>query len=163
MLGRFPYRRTFGPPSIDCERAVDNALDAVNATSFSSRSLNSLSGGERALILLARTLAVGAPLVLVDEPIAELDPYHQIHVMDILKAKANEGIGVLAVLHDLTMAAHFMDRLILINNGSVVAEGVPKEVLTKANLEEVYRISPRQEYPANTSIALPWKTKNVDT
>jgi iron complex transport system ATP-binding protein len=163
MLGRFPYRRTFGPPSIDCERAVDNALDAVNATSFSFRSLNSLSGGERALILLARTLAVGAPLVLVDEPIAELDPYHQIHVMDILKAKANEGIGVLAVLHDLTMAAHFMDRLILINNGSVVAEGVPKEVLTKANLEEVYRISPRQEYPANTSIALPWKTKNVDT
>ena len=163
MLGRFPYRRAFSPPSPNCERAVDHALETVNATPLAFRSLNSLSGGERALVLLARTLAVEAPLILVDEPITELDPYHQIHVMEILKAKASEGVGILAVLHDLTMAAQFMDRLILINNGSVFAEGTPKEVLTKENLEAVYRISPRQFYPTDNSIVLPWKIISKDT
>ena len=162
MLGRFPYQRAFSPPSPDCEYAVDQALATVNATPFALRSLHTLSGGERALVLLARTLAVGAPLILVDEPIAELDLYHQINVMQILKDKATEGVGVLAVLHDLTMAAQFMDRLILINDGSVFAEGSPKEVLTKKNLEEVYKISPRQKDLSNNSIIFPWQKANKD-
>ena len=162
MLGRFPYQRAFSPPSPDCEYAVDQALATVNATPFALRSLHTLSGGERALVLLARTLAVEAPLILVDEPIAELDLYHQINVMQILKDKATEGVGVLAVLHDLTMAAQFMDRLILINDGSVFAEGSPKEVLTKKNLEEVYKISPHQKDLSNNSIIFPWKKATKD-
>ena len=162
MLGRFPYQQAFSPPSPDCEYAVDQALATVNATPFAFRSLHTLSGGERALVLLARTLAVGAPLILVDEPIAELDLYHQINVMQILRDKATEGVGVLAVLHDLTMAAQFMDRLILINDGSVFAEGSPKEVLTKKNLEEVYKISPHQKDLSNNSIIFPWKKAHKD-
>ena len=82
--------------------------------------------------------------------------------MQILKDKATEGVGVLAVLHDLTMAAQFMDRLILINDGSVFAEGSPKEVLTKKNLEEVYKISPHQKDLSNNSIIFPWKKATKD-
>ena len=137
MLGRFPYRHGFGPPAPECEAAVDRALAAVEAASFAQRSVTSLSGGERARILLARALAVEAPLLMADEPIAELDPYHQIHVMEILRDKASEGSGVLAVLHDLTLAARFMDRLILIDQGQVVAEGRPDQVLSDANLQTV--------------------------
>ena len=157
MLGRFPYRRGFGPPAAACEAAVDRALAAVDAAGFSHRSLTSLSGGERARILLARALAVGAPLLLADEPIAELDPYHQLHVMEILKDKARSGAGILAVLHDLALAARFMDRLILMDRGRVVNEGAPREVLTKPNLEQVYRVTPLSAMGAEEPFALPWE------
>ena len=157
MLGRFPYRQGFGPPAPECEAAVDRALEAVDATSFAQRSVTSLSGGERARVLLARALAVEAPLLMADEPIAELDPYHQIHVMEILRSKANEGSGVLAVLHDLTLAARFMDRLVLMDRGRVVAEGRPDEVLSDTHLENVYRISALQESTSSGPFVLPWQ------
>ena len=120
---------------------MDRALNLVDADSFASRSAAVLSGGERTRVLLARALAVEAPLLLVDEPIAGLDPYHQLHVMEILKNAADEGAGVLAVLHDLTLAARFMDRLILLHQGEVVDSGTPDEVLTEENLERVYQVS----------------------
>ncbi len=157
MLGRFPYRRGFGPPADECEAAVDQALEDVDAVQFASRSLASLSGGERARILLARALAVEAPLLLADEPIAELDPYHQLHVMEILKSKAQAGAGVLVVLHDLTLAARFMDRLILMDQGRVVEEGVPRRVLSKRNLQDVYRVSPFEGKNAEDTFVLPWQ------
>jgi len=94
---------------------------------------------------------------MADEPIAELDPYHQIHVMEILRDKANEGSGVLAVLHDLTLAARFMDRLILIDRGKVVAEGRPDQVLSDANLQTVYKISTLQEFTSSGPLVLPWQ------
>jgi iron complex transport system ATP-binding protein len=99
-----------------------------------------LSGGERTLVLLARALAVEAPLLLVDEPIAALDPYHQLHVMEILRGLARNGAGVLAVVHDLGLAARFMDRLVLMDKGAVVADGTPADVLTPDLLARVYRI-----------------------
>jgi len=157
MLGRFPYRQGFGPPAAECEAAVDRALNAVDAAEFAHRSVKSLSGGERARVLLARALAVEAPLLMADEPIAELDPYHQIHVMEILRSRAREGTGVLAVLHDLTLAARFMDRLILMDRGRVVAEGRPDDVLSNANLENVYRVTALKETTADGSFVLPWQ------
>ena len=157
MLGRFPYRQGFGPPAPECEAAVDRALDAVDAAAFAHRNVTSLSGGERARVLLARALAVEAPLLMADEPIAELDPYHQIHVMEILKNKTNDGCGVLAVLHDLTLAARFMDRLVLIDRGRVVAEGRPHQVLSEANLGNVYRISALQDSTPSGPFVLPWE------
>ncbi len=157
MLGRFPYRQGFGPPAGECEAAVDRALAAVDAMPFASRSVTTLSGGERARVLLARALASETPLLLADEPISELDPYHQIHVMEILRNKATEGGGVLAVLHDLTLAARFMDRLILMHRGKVVAEGAPEDVLSRTNLENVYRISPLGEGSTSGALMLPWQ------
>ena len=157
MLGRFPYRRSFGPPSEECEEAVDRALDAVGASDFAHRAVTTLSGGERARILLARALAVEAPLLLADEPIADLDPYHQIHVMEILKNRAQGGAGILAVLHDLTLAARFMDRLILVDEGRVVEDGAPNDVLSKRNLEHVYRVSTLEQTDSENPFVLPWQ------
>jgi iron complex transport system ATP-binding protein len=110
-----------------------------------------LSGGERARVLLARALAVGAPGLIADEPLAALDPGHQIDVMDLLKAEASAGSLVVTVLHDLGMAARYCDRLLLMDKGKLVADGAPLEVLTEQSLGEVYGISaciePDRDWP----------------
>ena len=150
MLGRYPHQVGFGGPTREDRAAVERALDAVDGHSLRDRPVAVLSGGERTRILLARALAVEAPILLVDEPIAALDPYHQLHVMEILRERARDGAGVLAVIHDLALAERFMDRLILMDASRIVAEGAPIEVLTAERLAAVYRIagSPPQRIPA---------------
>ncbi len=140
MLGRYPHQTTFGGASREDRAAVDRAIEAVDGDDLRDRPVAVLSGGERTRILLARALAVEAPLMLVDEPIAALDPYHQLHVMEILRDRARWGAGVLAVIHDLALAERFMDRLILMNSGEIVADGPPRSVLTPELLASVYRI-----------------------
>ncbi|MDP3493456.1 MAG: ABC transporter ATP-binding protein [Hyphomonadaceae bacterium] len=141
MLGRYPHQATFGSASSEDRAAVNRALDAVDGHELRDRPVAVLSGGERTRILLARALAVEAPLLLVDEPTAALDPYHQLHVMEILRDRARSGAGVLAVMHDLALAERFMDRLIVMNSGSIVADGPPRSVLTPELLASVYRIA----------------------
>ncbi len=140
MLGRYPHQAGFGGPTQEDRAAVDRALDAVDGRTLIDRPVSVLSGGERSRILLARALAVEAPLLLVDEPIAALDPYHQLHVMEILRDRARKGAGVLAIIHDLGLAARFMDRLILMDGGRIVADGSPADVLTPERVAAVYRI-----------------------
>jgi len=142
MLGRYPHRARFGAPTPEDRAAVARALDSVDGRAFVDRPIAVLSGGERTRILLARALAVEAPILLADEPIAALDPYHQLHVMEILRARAQAGAAVLAVIHDLALAARFMDRLVLMHDGAIAAEGRPTDVLTSANLARIYRIQP---------------------
>lgn len=141
MLGRYPHQVGFGGPTPEDRAAVERALDAVDGHSLRDRPVAVLSGGERTRILLARALAVESPILLVDEPIAALDPYHQLHVMEILRERARDGAGVLAVIHDLALAERFMDRLILMDASRIVAEGAPIEVLTAERLAAVYRIA----------------------
>ena len=140
MLGRYPHQAGFGGPTQEDRAAVDRALDAVDGRTLIDRPVSVLSGGERSRILLARALAVEAPLLLVDEPIAALDPYHQLHVMEILRDRARKGAGVLAIIHDLGLAERFMDRLILMDVGRIVADGSPADVLTPERVAAVYRI-----------------------
>lgn len=149
MLGRYPHQAGFGGPSPEDRAAVDRALEAVDGHDLGDRPVAVLSGGERTRILLARALAVEAPLLLVDEPIAALDPYHQLHVLEILRDRAHKGAGVLAVIHDLALAERFMDRLILMNAGQIVADGSPAAVLTPDRLAAIYRIagSPPRRLP----------------
>ena len=92
-------------------------------------------------MLLARALAVGAPLLLADEPLAALDPSHQIDVMRLLRAEADRGATVIAVLHDLTLAARWCDRLLLIDRGRLVADGSPRDVLSAERIGTVYGVS----------------------
>jgi iron complex transport system ATP-binding protein len=141
MLGRYPHKTGFGGPTPADREAVARAIAAVEGETLLDRPISVLSGGERTRILLARALAVEAPLLLADEPIAALDPYHQLHVMEILRERARSGMGVLAVIHDLALAARFMDRLILMNAGKVIANGPPATVLTPENLAAAYRIA----------------------
>lgn len=140
MLGRYPHHSGFGGYSAEDDAAVDRAIASVDGHALMDKPVTVLSGGERTLVLLARALAVESPVVLTDEPIAALDPYHQLHVMEILQGLARKGSGVLAVIHDLSLAARFMDRLVLMNAGQVVADGKPADVLTPGILARVYRI-----------------------
>jgi iron complex transport system ATP-binding protein len=156
MLGRYPHRSRLAPPDARSDAVAARALAAVDAASLSARRATVLSGGERTRVLLARALAVEAPLLLVDEPVAGLDPYHQLHVMEILRDTAHSGTGVLAVLHDLTLTMRFMDRVVLLHNGRIAAHGAPADVLTPANLRDVYRISTLEGINESTRYVLPW-------
>lgn len=139
-LGRLPHLAPFARPGTDDEAAIARAMALADVETFRERDVLTLSGGERARALLARALAVEAPLLLVDEPVAALDPYHQLGVMEGLVAYARAGRMVVAVLHDLSLAARFCDELVLLNNGQVHAQGAPAAVLTRDNLRAVYRI-----------------------
>lgn len=139
-LGRLPHLAPFARARAEDEAAITRAMHLAGVEEFLGRDVQTLSGGERARVLLARALAVEAPLLLVDEPVAALDPYHQLRIMEVLRAYADEGRTVIAVLHDLTLAARHCDRLILLDNGQVKGDGRPSVVLTPENLRETYRI-----------------------
>jgi iron complex transport system ATP-binding protein len=139
-LGRLPHLAPFRQPVPTDEAAIARAMQLADVENFRGRDVLTLSGGERARVLLARALAVEAKLLLVDEPVASLDPYHQLGIMDVLRRYVDRGRTVIAVLHDLSLAARYCDRLVLLDEGTVKADGRPDEVLTPANLEEVYRI-----------------------
>ena len=108
-------------------------------------------------ILLARALAVDAPMLLADEPIAALDPLHQLQVMELLRATARAGRGVIVVLHDLALAARFCDRLILLAQGGIQVEGVPARVLTDAHLTRAYGVEVVRGERDGIPYLLPWK------
>jgi iron complex transport system ATP-binding protein len=139
-LGRLPHRRAFRDALDSDKSAVENAMIAADIVSLRDRTMAHLSGGERMRVLLARALAVEASLLLADEPVAALDPLHQLRVMDLLRKAARSGTGVVVVLHDLSMAARFCDRLVLIAHGGIVAQGRPTDVLTSAHLAEAYGV-----------------------
>jgi len=156
MLGRYPHRPAFAPPDALSTDVVARALACVDAQSLVTRDATVLSGGERTRVLLARALAVEAPMLLVDEPVTGLDPFHQLHVMEILLQTARSGTGVLAVLHDLTLTMRFMDRVVLLDAGRVVADGAPADVLTAQNLRDVYRVTALEGGAESGRFLVPW-------
>lgn len=139
-LGRAPYRGALGKISSDGENAIHSALSRTKSEALANRRFDSLSGGEQARVLLARALAVDAPLLLADEPIAALDPFYQLSTMEILKAEAKRGKTVITALHDLSLAAHFADRIWMMHHGQIIAEGVADKVLSAENLKTVFGI-----------------------
>jgi iron complex transport system ATP-binding protein len=120
--------------------AVARAMARADVATLAGRIVTTLSGGERARIMLARALAVEAPVLLVDEPVASLDPYHQLQVMELLRDLAREGRLVVAVLHDLPLAARFCETLVMLNEGRIVASGAAAQVLSRANLEQTFGV-----------------------
>ncbi len=133
-LGRLPHgeRPEALPPK--GEEAVRKALAAVGLAGFEERPASTLSGGERARVLLARALATEAGVLLADEPVAALDPKHQIVVLNALRVLACSGTLVVAVMHDLNLAARFADEIIFLESGRVLASGAPGDVLTPQRL-----------------------------
>lgn len=140
MLGRFARCRPLAAPSGVDRAAVDAALAQADALSFASRPVTELSGGERARVLLARALAQEAPVLLADEPTRDLDPAHQIGVIELLKAVAGRGMLVVVSLHDLPLASRWCDRIVLMDRGRVVADDRPDQALSRERLDEVYGV-----------------------
>lgn len=161
MLGRYPHQSGLGGASAADHEAVDRALEAVEATYLTARPMQVLSGGEKSRVLLARALAVEAPVLMADEPTTALDPLHQLQVMEILRRLADEGRSVLVVLHDLSMAVRFMDRVVLMNQGRAVRDGAPSDVLSDEVLNEVYRIRALRGEADGRPWLLPWASESI--
>ena len=156
-LGRVPHQMEWGRHDTRAASAIATALAETDMSQLIDRVVDTLSGGELARALLARALAVDGEALLADEPVAELDPYHQLQVMEILRARADSGQTVVVVLHEITLAARFCDRLVLLDRGRVVAAGAPAEVLTDENLHATYRVRAlRGEHDASHYV-LPWE------
>ncbi|MBP2148040.1 ABC transporter ATP-binding protein [Xanthobacter flavus] len=149
-LGRLPH----GAAVVD--DAARRAMAAAGVEGLARRSADTLSGGERARVLLARALAVEAPILLADEPSAALDPLHQLEVMALLRDTARRGAVVVAVLHDLTLAGRFCDRLALMKDGRLLAEGTPTEVLDDAYLADAFGVDAVRLTHAGETVVLPW-------
>lgn len=127
------------------DERLNAILGKLDLLEFRNRSASSLSGGELARVLIARALAQDTPVLLADEPLAGLDPYHQIKIMMHLKAHSKGGKTVLTSIHDLSIAAQWCDHLILLDHGRIVSSGTPAEVLTENRLKEIYKINARIE------------------
>lgn len=139
-LGRLPHLAPFSRLSDADRAAIDAAMARVAVTELRNRDATTLSGGERARVLLARALTQGSPALIVDEPLAALDPRHRIEVAALLRAEADAGALVIVVLHDLSLAARLCDRLLLLDRGRLVADGTPAQVLTPDHLAQVFGV-----------------------
>ena len=141
-LGRTAHRGLFGESPNDAE-AVDRALDSTQMTAFAERDVTSLSGGERARALIARALAGEPAWLLADEPLTGLDLGHQLDAAQLLRRVAASGVGVVATLHDLAFAARAADRIMVLADGRVLADGPPSEALTPDVLATAYAVDAR--------------------
>lgn len=127
-------------PHVPDHNAVMETLASLDADAFADRRMDQLSTGERARILLARALIARPAVLLLDEPAAHLDPARQIAMLERLRQEAGRGAAVLASIHDLALARSFGDRIIVMRQGSIVADGTPSQALTSATLANVFGV-----------------------
>ncbi|MCV9910008.1 ABC transporter ATP-binding protein [Brucella sp. HL-2] len=139
-LGRSALKPAFAGFDHTDETVVETAMKRMGVAELASRPANELSGGERARVLIARVLAQDTSIILADEPVAGLDPAHQLELMELFAGLAQENRTVIASLHDLGLAAKYCTRLIVLDDGRLIADGTPEDVLTSALLRDVYGI-----------------------
>lgn len=156
MLGRTPHIGYLGSEGRVDRQAVAVALKRLDLDSFARRPLGTLSGGEAQRAVLARAIAQEAPVLLLDEPTANLDVGHGIEVMEVVDSiRHGGGLTVVTAIHDLTLAGRFCQRLVLLADGQVVADGTPSEVLTESTLRPHYGESIRVIEDADGPLVVP--------
>ncbi len=139
-LGRLPHRAPWTRLDDKHQQHIHQAMIYADVLHLSERAVNTLSGGEKTRVLLARALAGEPQILLADEPVAGLDPAHQLDVMQLLRRLAEDGAALVVVLHDLTLASRFCHRIVLLNQGQVAAYGTAEQVLSAENLAHCYQI-----------------------
>jgi iron complex transport system ATP-binding protein len=156
LLGRNPHISPLGVEGAHDLAAVHDALAHLDLVDMAERVVSTLSGGERQRVLIARALAQGAPIVLLDEPTTALDVGHQQQVLELVdELRAAHGLSVVSTMHDLTLAGQYADRLVLIDSGRVVVEGTAADVLTEDNLAKYYGASVRIIHDGGQPVILP--------
>jgi iron complex transport system ATP-binding protein len=158
--GRYPHRGPFGTGDPAGEQAIAEAITLCQLDDVADRPVDSLSGGQRQRVWLACALAQQTPWLLADEPTTYLDLGHQTEVLRLLRRLHTEqGRGLVMVLHDLSQAAQYADRVVVLHNGQIVADGTPSDVVTEDLLADVYRVEARViPHPTNglpTVVPLP--------
>jgi iron complex transport system ATP-binding protein len=142
-LGRLPHDPPLTGLRAADRAAIDAAIERVGIAELRHRDVRELSMGERQLVFIAMALAQAAPILVLDEPTAHLDIRHQVDVMRLLvDLHERDGTTVIAVLHDLALAAHFFDRVVVMADGRVVADGPPAETLDDGRIQGVFGVDP---------------------
>jgi iron complex transport system ATP-binding protein len=147
LMGRNPHLSRFELETERDRRIAEQAMKRTKTLDLAERLIGTLSGGERQRVLIARALTQEARLLLLDEPTANLDIQHQIGILELVQGLIREdGLGAVAAVHDLELAARFCDRLVLMDQGAVLAEGTPEDVLSPDILRKAYAVNTRA-YP----------------
>lgn len=142
-MGRYPHQNWFGDEPEEADRLIDGIMSRLDLTNLAERTLENLSGGEKQRVALAKVMAQEPELLMLDEPTTFLDIGRQIQLLDRIREWQREaGLTVVAVLHDLNLAALYCDRLLLLHRGRIVGIGSPEEILTPDRLAGVYGIRP---------------------
>jgi len=143
LMGRYPYQNWFGGSDEEGEVLVDRVIGTLGLSAHAHRRLDTLSGGERQRVALAKAMAQDPELLLLDEPTTYLDIGYQIHLLDLVRDWRRAGNRtVVAVLHDLNLAAQYCDRLLVLREGRLIAEGPPADVLKPETIRRVFGIEP---------------------
>jgi iron complex transport system ATP-binding protein len=140
-MGRHAHVSRFGDLSAPDRAAVDRAMALTDTATLSERRVDELSGGDLQRLTLAQALAQEPSILLLDEPTSHLDLNHRLQVLDVVRALADEGLAVLAVFHDLDMAARYSDRLAVVTGGGMPQQGTPESVLTRETLRRVFGVA----------------------
>ena len=138
MLGRYARLGPLAAPGAADRSAVASALERCDAADLSARSIDALSGGEWQRVRLARALAQEPAVLVLDEPTASLDVRHEMELLELIRRLVDEGLAGLVITHELNLAARYADRILLLSDGQVVAEGAPKDVLVESILSRVF-------------------------
>ena len=140
LMGRYPHLGRFQVEGKEDDRIARDAMRRTETEQFAERTLDTLSGGERQRVFLSRALAQQPRILLLDEPTSDLDIFHQIKVLDLVRKLVVDGLTAVAAIHDLHMAARYCDRLVLLSNGRVLADGSPEEVLSPEIVESAFGV-----------------------
>jgi len=141
LLGRTAYMNFFGKAAPKDHERVVSALEQTNTLDLAERLIGELSGGEKQRVLLARAIAQGAPYLLLDEPTTFLDLQHQSGLLNLVRRLSKDkNLGILMVLHDLNLASLYTDRIAILSNGKITAQGLPAQVLTEDRLTAIYQV-----------------------
>ena len=139
-LGRLPHQTSLVRKTSKDLGAINRAIDTAEIREFIDCRVDKISGGERMRVHLARLLAGEHRVIVADEPTASLDPKYQLHFLEVLKRQALQGTAVVLSLHDLSLAARFCDRLVVLDNGAVAVEGTPEQALNDRTLGTVFGV-----------------------
>ncbi|HEY9061701.1 MAG TPA: ABC transporter ATP-binding protein [Pseudobacteroides sp.] len=141
LMGRSPYIKRFQSESTSDINIAENAMKVTNTWHLRDKNINMISGGERQRVIIARALAQKTNIMLLDEPVSQLDIHHQIEILDILKRLSmDKKVSVILSLHDLNMAAQFCDKLILMDKGKIFKEGLPHDIIKEDIVYSVYGV-----------------------
>lgn len=146
MMGRNPHIKRFQNESDYDRHCVEQALKETDTLHLAQRSVTELSGGERQRVIIARSLASEAAIILLDEPIASLDIAHALHVLDLCHRLAQQGKTIILSLHDINLATRFSDQMVLLHQGQVFAQGGVTEVLSMEHLKQVFNVNVESLY-----------------